>query len=52
MTEVEKKRYELQMRVYRARTQMPSQIVLRIFREPAECVEVEEEMLRREQGWD
>ena len=48
MTEVEKKRYELQMRVYRARTQMPSHIVLRIFREPAECVEVEEEMLRRE----
>lgn len=46
MTEVEKKRYELQMRVYRARTQMPSHIVLRIFREPSECVEVEE-MLRR-----
>ena len=44
MTEVEKKRYELQMRVYRARTQMPSHIVLRVFREPSECVEVEEVM--------
>lgn len=42
MTEVEKKRYELQMRVYRARTQMPSHIVLRVFREPSECVEAEE----------
>lgn len=42
MTEVEKKRYELQMRVNRARTQMPSHIVLRVFREPSECVEIEE----------
>ena len=42
MTEVEKKRYVLQMRVNRARTQMPSHIVLRIFREPSECVEIEE----------
>lgn len=50
MTEVEKKRYELQMRVYRARTQIPSHIVLRVFREPSECVEVEEEILRRESG--
>ena len=42
MTEAEKKRYELQMRVNRARTQMPSHIVLRVFREPSECVEIEE----------
>ena len=42
MTEVEKKRYVLQMRVNRARTQMPSHIVLRVFREPSECVEIEE----------
>ena len=46
MTEVEKKRYELQMRVYRARMQMPSHIPLRVFREPNECVEVEEVMRR------
>jgi hypothetical protein len=50
MTEVEKKRYELQMRVYRARTQMPSHIVLRVFREPSECVEVEEMMRGVELG--
>ena len=42
MSEIEKKRYELQMRVNRARTQMPSHIVLRVFREPSECVEIEE----------
>lgn len=47
MTEVEKRRYELQMRVYRARTQMPSHIVLRVFREPSECVEVEEMILKQ-----
>ena len=41
MTEVEKKRYELQTRVNRARTQMPSHVVLRVFREPSECVEIE-----------
>ena len=42
MTEAEKKRYLLQTRVNRARTQMPSHIVLRVFREPSECVEIEE----------
>jgi hypothetical protein len=30
------------LRVYRARTQMPSHIPLRVFREPAECVEAQE----------
>ena len=42
MTEVEKKRYLLQTRVNRARTQMPGHIVLRVFRDPSECVEIEE----------
>lgn len=40
MTDAEKRRYELQRRVYRARTQMPSHVVLRVFREPGDCVEV------------
>jgi len=34
------------MRVCKARRQMPSHIVLRVFREPSECVEVEEVMRR------
>ncbi|KAF9554965.1 hypothetical protein CPC08DRAFT_782165 [Agrocybe pediades] len=42
MTDTEKRRYELQLRVYRARTQMPSHIPLRVFREPGECVEAQE----------
>jgi len=49
MTEAEKKRFELQTRVNRARTQMPSHIMLRVFRDPSECVEVEE-VMRREAG--
>ncbi|KAF8813021.1 hypothetical protein BYT27DRAFT_7181978 [Phlegmacium glaucopus] len=49
MTEAEKKRYELQTRVYRARTQIPSHIVLRVFRDPSECVEVEA-VMRGEAG--
>jgi hypothetical protein len=47
MSEAEKKRQELQMRVYRARTQMPGHVPLRVFRSAAECVEVEE-ILKRE----
>ncbi|KAF9448927.1 hypothetical protein P691DRAFT_791824 [Macrolepiota fuliginosa MF-IS2] len=35
----EKKRAELQMRVYRARTQMPEGVPLRVFRHPVECGE-------------
>ena len=35
-----RKRYELQMRVYKARSMMPAHIALRIFRRPEECVEV------------
>ncbi|KAH9479808.1 Phosphatidate phosphatase APP1 [Psilocybe cubensis] len=42
ISEAEKKRNDLQMRVYRARTQMPSHIPLRIFRDPSECVEAQE----------
>lgn len=38
LSESEKKRQELQMRVYRARTQMPSTVKLRVFRNPSECV--------------
>ena len=39
--ESERKRHELQMRVYRARTILPEHIVLRIFRSPSECVEAD-----------
>ncbi|KAJ7680612.1 hypothetical protein DFH06DRAFT_972705 [Mycena polygramma] len=42
MSEAERKRYDLQLRVWRARTQMPGHIPLRIFRDPAECTEAEE----------
>jgi hypothetical protein len=42
MTELEKKRIDLQMRVYKARAQMPSNIHLRVFRQAGECVETSE----------
>ncbi|KAI0685900.1 hypothetical protein BC835DRAFT_1309756 [Cytidiella melzeri] len=42
MTEAERKQYDLQMRVYRARSAMPDNVPLRIFREPTECVETKE----------
>lgn len=42
ISDAEKRQTLLQSRVYRARTQMPPHIPLRIFREPAECVEVQE----------
>lgn len=38
-SESEKKRGELQNRVYTARTQMPSRVLLRVFRHPEECGE-------------
>ncbi|PPR06163.1 hypothetical protein CVT24_000710 [Panaeolus cyanescens] len=47
MSEIEKKRFELQSRVYRARMIMPSSVSLRIFRDPTECVEAAE-ILKRE----
>lgn len=37
----ERRRIELQERVYRARLLMPSHIPLRVFKEPEECVEAE-----------
>ncbi|KAH7924302.1 hypothetical protein BV22DRAFT_1013585 [Leucogyrophana mollusca] len=39
LTETEKKRYELQARVNRARAIMPGHIFLRVFRNAEECVE-------------
>lgn len=42
LTEQERKRAELQMRVYRARMQIPINIPLRIFRKPEECIEASE----------
>ncbi|KIM44765.1 hypothetical protein M413DRAFT_442723 [Hebeloma cylindrosporum] len=42
LSDAEKRRVQLQLRVYRARTQMPSHIPLRVFREAAECVEAQE----------
>ncbi len=46
MTDAERKQYDLQMRVYRARLEMPEHIPLRVFREPSECVETEEILTR------
>ncbi|KAJ3803194.1 hypothetical protein GGU11DRAFT_671132 [Lentinula aff. detonsa] len=39
MTESEKKQYELQMRVNRARGSLPFRTALRVFRSPEECLE-------------
>jgi hypothetical protein len=44
-SESEKKRGELQMRVYTARTQMDSGVLLRVFRCPEECREDVERIL-------
>lgn len=44
--EAERKRNDLQLRVWRARTQMPGHIPLRIFRSPGECVEAEEILVK------
>ncbi|KAJ3854286.1 hypothetical protein EV368DRAFT_80744 [Lentinula lateritia] len=38
MTESEKKGYELQTRVYKARGVLPFRVLLRVFRDPEECV--------------
>ena len=46
LTESEKRRKDLQLRVYRARTQMPGHIPLRIFRDPEECVEAQQILAR------
>ncbi|KAG8215073.1 hypothetical protein J3R82DRAFT_8494 [Butyriboletus roseoflavus] len=42
ITEGEKKRWDLQHRVNKARLLMPSHIVLRVFENPKECVEAEQ----------
>jgi len=42
LSDVEKRRVQLQSRVYRARTQIPGHIPLRVFREPTECAEAQE----------
>jgi len=39
LSSTERKRYDLQLRVYKARLLMPSHIPLRIFTNPEECVE-------------
>ncbi|KIP02298.1 hypothetical protein PHLGIDRAFT_112197 [Phlebiopsis gigantea 11061_1 CR5-6] len=39
MTDAERRQYDLQMRVYRARAETPFCIPLRIFRHPSECIE-------------
>ncbi|KAF9266708.1 hypothetical protein L218DRAFT_921296 [Marasmius fiardii PR-910] len=41
MSEPERRRNDLQMRVYRCRMALPDHVVLRVFRSPAECVEAE-----------
>ncbi|KAI0272707.1 hypothetical protein BC834DRAFT_817656 [Gloeopeniophorella convolvens] len=41
MSESDKKRASLQVRVWRARAEVPRDIVFRVFREPAECVEAD-----------
>jgi hypothetical protein len=42
LTEVQRKRVELQLRIHKARTLAPAHIPLRIFRDPEECVEAGE----------
>ena len=39
MSDAERKQYDLQQRVYRARMEIPERIPLRVFREPSECIE-------------
>ncbi|KAI0357995.1 hypothetical protein OH77DRAFT_1421254 [Trametes cingulata] len=42
LSDAEKKRWELQMRVWKARLDVPPHIPIRVFREPEECVEVDQ----------
>jgi len=48
LSDLEKRRVVLQRRVHKARARMPSETVLRVFRGPKECVEVEEVFAREE----
>ncbi|EKM50548.1 uncharacterized protein PHACADRAFT_263887 [Phanerochaete carnosa HHB-10118-sp] len=42
MTEAERKQWDLQQRVWRAKMEIPDRIPLRIFRHPSECVEAQQ----------
>ncbi|KAH9893538.1 hypothetical protein C8Q73DRAFT_697378 [Cubamyces lactineus] len=42
MSDAEKKRWELQTRLWKARLDVPLHVPIRVFREPEECVEVDE----------
>jgi hypothetical protein len=42
LSEAEKKRIQLQLRIQKARALVPHHIPLRIFRSPEECLEAEE----------
>lgn len=44
----ERKRSELQMRVWKARLAMPNRVKLRVFKDPRECEEETDEILQRE----
>lgn len=46
MSDVEKKRCDLQMRVYKARVVVPDAIPLRVFRDPRECEEAQRTLKR------
>ncbi|EPQ56666.1 hypothetical protein GLOTRDRAFT_138333 [Gloeophyllum trabeum ATCC 11539] len=48
VSEAERKRQELQMRIWRARREVPQHIRLRVFRRPEECVEAFEILGRLE----
>ena len=41
LTDAERKRLDLQMRVYKARLEVPREIPVRVFVSPEECVEAE-----------
>ncbi|KAJ7747234.1 hypothetical protein B0H16DRAFT_1555186 [Mycena metata] len=46
LLEADRRRAELQLRVWRARAAIPAHVPLRVFREPAECVEAEAVLVR------
>ncbi|KAJ7045854.1 hypothetical protein C8F04DRAFT_989210 [Mycena alexandri] len=46
LLEADRRRAELQLRVWRARAVIPAHVPLRIFRDPAECVEAEAVLVR------
>ncbi|KAF7796823.1 hypothetical protein EIP86_008007 [Pleurotus ostreatoroseus] len=50
LSDAQRKQYELQMRVYRARMDIPAHIALRVFRDPGECVEAAEILERLNMG--